>query len=146
MKIKLFYSAIIVAALCVNALNTLAAELEVEVTGVRSAEGQVKLMLFERAEGFRKEDKSREVLVLPATVGTVRGVFSALPPGRYAIVSYHDEDGDGKLKLRFGMFPREGYGLSANPSVSAPPAFKDAAFDVLEAGIKLAIELKYPSE
>jgi uncharacterized protein (DUF2141 family) len=143
MKIHLFF---ILPVLCFGALSAVAADLEVEVTGVRSAEGRVKLMLFERAEGFRKEDKSREVLALPATVGTVRGVFSALPPGRYAIVSYHDEDSDGKLKLRFGMFPREGYGLSTNPSVSGPPAFNDAAFDVPDAGAKLAIELKYPSE
>lgn len=120
-----------------------AAELEVEVGGVRSADGQVKLMLFDRAEGFRKEDKSREVLVLPAAVGTVRGVFADLPPGRYAIVTYHDEDGDGTLKLRFGMFPAEGYGLSNNPSVSGPPAFQDAAFDVPEAGAKLTIRLAY---
>ena len=146
MKTKLFHRAVITAVLCLNALHTFAAELEVDVTGVRSAEGQVKLMLFDRAEGFRKEDKSREVLALPAKVGTVRGVFGALPPGRYAIVSYHDEDGDGKLKLRFGMFPREGYGLSNNPSVSGPPAFQDAAFDVSETNAKLAIELKYPAE
>lgn len=120
-----------------------AAELEVDVGGVRSVDGQVKLMLFERAEGFRKEDKSREVLALPATLGTVTGVFANLPPGRYAIVAYHDEDGDGKLKLRFGMFPSEGYGLSNNPSVSGPPAFNDAAFDLPETGARLAIQLSY---
>jgi len=134
---------LMLAALGLTALGAVAAELEVEVGGVRSADGQVKLMLFDRAEGFRKEDKSREVLVLPAAVGTVRGVFRDLPPGRYAIVTYHDEDGDGKLKLRFGMFPKEGYGLSNNPIVSGPPAFQDAAFDVPEAGAKLAIQLAY---
>lgn len=134
---------LILAALGLSALSAIAAELEVEVGGVRSADGQVKLMLFDRAEGFRKEDKSREVLALPAAVGTVSGVFRDLPPGRYAIVTYHDEDGDGKLNLRFGMFPREGYGLSNNPSVSGPPAFQDAAFDLPETGAKLAIQLAY---
>lgn len=134
---------LILAALGLSALSAIAAELEVEVGGVRSADGQVKLMLFDRAEGFRKEDKSREVLALPAAVGTVRGIFRDLPPGRYAIVTYHDEDGDGKLNLRFGMLPMEGYGLSNNPSVSGPPAFQDAAFDVPETGAKLAIQLAY---
>lgn len=134
---------LILAALGLSALSAIAAELEVEVGGVRSADGQVKLMLFDRTEGFRKEDKSREVLALPAAVGTVRGVFRDLPPGRYAIVTYHDEDGDGKLNLRFGMFPTEGYGLSNNPSVSGPPAFQDAAFDLPETGAKLAIQLAY---
>lgn len=134
---------LILAAQGLSALSAIAAELEVEVGGVRSADGQVKLMLFDRAEGFRKEDKSREVLALPAAVGTVSGVFRDLPPGRYAIVTYHDEDGDGKLNLRFGMFPTEGYGLSNNPSVSGPPAFQDTAFDLPETGAKLAIQLAY---
>lgn len=134
---------LVLAAQGLSALSAIAAELEVEVGGVRSADGQVKLMLFDRAEGFRKEDKSREVLALPAAVGTVSGVFRDLPPGRYAIVTYHDEDGDGKLNLRFGMFPKEGYGLSNNPSVSGPPAFQDAAFDLPEMGAKLAIQLAY---
>ncbi|MDP2783419.1 MAG: DUF2141 domain-containing protein [Sulfurimicrobium sp.] len=134
---------LMLATLGLSALSAVAAELEVEVGGVRSADGRMKLMLFDRAEGFRKEDKSRAVLALPAAAGTIRGMFSDLPPGRYAIVAYHDEDGDGKLKLSFGMFPTEGYGLSNNPSVSGPPAFKDAAFDVPDEGAKLAIQLAY---
>jgi uncharacterized protein (DUF2141 family) len=135
-------SLLVLAALGLSTLSA-AAELEVDVSGVRSADGQVKLMLFDRAEGFRKEDKSREVLALPAAVGTVSVVFRDLPSGRYAIVAYHDEDGDGNLNLRFGMFPKEGYGLSNNPSVSGPPAFQDAALDLPETGAKLAIQLAY---
>ncbi|MBZ0096071.1 MAG: DUF2141 domain-containing protein [Sulfuricella sp.] len=134
---------LILAALGLSALSAIAAELEVEVSGVRSTDGQVKLMLFDRAEGFRKEDKSREVLALPAAVGTVSGVFRDLPPGRYAIVTYHDEDGDGKLNLRFGMFPKEGYGLSNNPKVSGPPAFDDAVLDVPEDRLRIDIRLVY---
>ncbi len=134
---------LILAALGLSAPCASAAELEIVVSNVRSTDGRVKLMLFDRAEGFRKEDKSRELLALPAAVGTVRGVFKDLPPGRYAIVIYHDENGDGKLNLSFGMFPKEGYGLSNNPSVSGPPAFQDAAFDLPESGAKLAIQLAY---
>lgn len=134
---------LILATLGFSAPSASAAELEVVVSNVRSTDGGVKLMLFDRAEGFRKEDKSRGVLALPAAIGTVRGVFRDLPSGRYAIVIYHDENGDGKLNLRFGMFPKEGYGLSNNPSVSGPPAFQDAAFDLPESGAKLAIQLAY---
>lgn len=137
-KILLFLAALGLSAPCASA-----AELEIVVSNVRSTDGRVKLMLFDRAEGFRKEDKSREVLALSAVVGMVRGVFKDLPPGRYAIVTYHDENGDGKLNLSFGMFPKEGYGLSNNPSVSGPPAFQDAAFDLPASGAKLAIQLAY---
>jgi uncharacterized protein (DUF2141 family) len=98
--------------------------------------------LFDREEGFRKEDKARQVLALPAAA-TVTGIFRDLPPGRYAVIAYHDENGDGKLNLRFGMFPKEGYGLSNNPELSGPPRFKDAAFEVTEGGNRIVIRLGY---
>jgi len=83
------------------------------------------------------------VLTLPVVAGTVSGVFRALPPGRYAVIAYHDENGDGQLNRRFGMFPTEGYGLSNNNKPSGPPKFKDAAFDVSEGGNRIDIRLAY---
>ena len=119
------------------------ADIEVAVSGVRSADGQVKLMLFDRAEGFRKEDKARQVLAMPAMKGEIKGVFHDLPAGQYAILAYHDENGDGKLNLRLGMFPKEGYGLSNDPKIYGPPAFKDSAFQVPDSGTRMNIHLKY---
>jgi uncharacterized protein (DUF2141 family) len=133
----------ILAVLAAFTSPALAADLEVSVYEVRDGAGRIKLMLFEREDGFRKEDKARQVLALPAATGTVSGVFHALPPGRYAVIAYHDENGDGKLNLRFGMFPKEGYGLSNNPEISGPPRFKDAAFEVPETGKRIAIHLAY---
>ncbi len=120
-----------------------AAKLEVDIQGVRNPSGQVKLMLFEREDGFRKEEKARQVLTVPATAGTVSSVFNGLPNGRYAVIAYHDENSDGRLNLRFGMFPLEGYGLSNNPKLSGPPKFKDGAFEVGETGSRIAIRLDY---
>ncbi len=130
-------------ALLAWGLSAQAADLEVSVEGVRDAAGQVKVMLFDREEGFRKEDKARQVLALPAAAGQVAGAFKALPAGRYAVIAYHDENGDGRLNLRFGMFPKEGYGLSNNPKISGPPRFRDAAFDLAEAGGAVSIRLDY---
>ena len=120
-----------------------AADLSLAVQAVRSDQGQVKLMLFEREEGFRKEDKALQVLALPAAKGEVHARFQGLPPGRYAVVAYHDENADGKLNLRFGMFPKEGYGLSNNFKPSGPPKFKDAAFELPSGGMQSAIQLAY---
>ena len=120
-----------------------AADISLTLQGVRSDQGQVKLMLFEREEGFRKEDKARQVLVLPAVKGDSKATFLGLPPGRYAVVAYHDENADGKLNLRFGMFPKEGYGLSNNLKPSGPPKFKDAAFELPSGGMQSAIQLAY---
>lgn len=120
-----------------------AAELNVAVESVRSGKGQVKLMLFEREEGFRKEDQARQVMVLPAKKGSVIGSFRDLTPGRYAVIAYHDENANEKLDLRFGMFPKEGYGLSNNYVPSGPPKFKAAAMDVPNTGASSVIRLAY---
>lgn len=130
------------AMLAAFAAPALAADLEVAVQGSRGGDGPVKLMLFEREDGFRKEDRARQVLALPAG-GAPTGVFRGLPPGRYAVVAYHDENGDGKLNLRFGMFPKEGYGLSNAPKLVGPPKFKDAAFDLPESGARVVVRLGY---
>jgi len=77
--------------------------------------------------------------------GELRVEFDGLPPGRYAIMAYHDEDGNGELNRRFGMFPTEGYGLSNNPSVSGPPAFEDSAFELVSGAAphEVRIDIRY---
>ncbi len=120
-----------------------AADLNVAVESVRSGKGQVKLMLFEREEGFRKEDQALQVMALPAKAGSVISAFRDLKPGRYALIAYHDENANDKLDLRFGMFPKEGYGLSNNYVPSGPPKFKAAAIDVPNTGASSVIRLAY---
>jgi len=120
-----------------------AADLSVAVTGVRSEQGTVRIAVYDRPEGFRKEDKALHRLALPAAVGQVQASFTRLAPGRYAVMVYHDEDGNGRLNLRFGMIPQEGYGLSNAPQVLGPPAFTDAAFDLPAQGASIVIPLNY---
>lgn len=101
--------------------------------------------LYSDPKTFRKEAQAVKIEQIPAQSGTATVKFSALPPGRYAIMAYHDEDGNGELNRRFGMFPTEGYGLSNNPSVSGPPAFADSAFEVpAGAGAaQISIDIRY---
>jgi uncharacterized protein (DUF2141 family) len=114
--------------------------LVVNLLGVSNAAGNLRASLYREPETFRKEDKAVQVVSLPAAKGDAKLIFTALPPGRYAVMAYHDENADQKLNLRFGMFPTEGYGLSNNPKVMGPPKFADSAFDV--AGPETAINIK----
>ena len=80
----------------------------------------------------------------PAKKGKTSLVFDDIPPGRYALMAYHDANGDNKLNLRFGMFPLEGYALSNNPQVIGPPRFNDSAFDFPAAdGAPINLQIKY---
>lgn len=120
-----------------------AADLSVTVVGVRSAAGSVRVALYDRAEGFRKEAHARQLVGLPARAGSVTTTFPNLAAGRYAVIAYHDEDANGRLNLRFGMIPTEGYGLSNDPRVMGPPAFADAAFDLPAEGAAITLTLEY---
>ena len=117
--------------------------LNVTLQNVRDASGTVRAGLYREPATFRKEDKAVEIAQASAAPGAITLTFRNLPPGRYAIMAYHDENGDGQLNRRFGMFPTEGYGLSNNPQVSGPPAFEDSAFEVAAPETAITIELRY---
>ncbi|MFT3757673.1 DUF2141 domain-containing protein [Thauera sp.] len=121
------------------------ARLDVQLVGIQHERGSIRVGLYAEPKTFRKEAQALAVQQAPAAAGTVRVSFEKLPPGRYAIMAYHDEDGNGELNRRFGMFPTEGYGLSNNPTVSGPPAFDDSAFE-LSAETKakeISIDVRY---
>ena len=117
----------------------------VELTGIKHERGSVRAGLYSDAKSFRKEAQAVAVQQVAAQPGTIQLSFSVPAPGRYAVRAYHDEDGNGELNRRFGMFPTEGYGLSNNPTVSGPPAFEDSAFEIGAAAVanKISIDIRY---
>jgi uncharacterized protein (DUF2141 family) len=125
--------------LCVPAAD--AASLDITLEGARPGGGALTVLLFERAEGFPRETRAAQRHVLPAGQSTL--TLDTLKPGRYAVMAYHDEDGNGELNRFLGMIPQEGWGLSNNPAVSGKPAFKDAAFTLPEAGAAVNLKLNY---
>ncbi len=120
-----------------------AADLTVAVTGVRDATESVRVVLYADADSFRHEQKAKQILSLPAAAGVVTAVFHDIPAGRYAVLAYHDEDGNQRLNLFLGMFPAEGWGLSNDPSVIGPPRFEASAFEVAEPGTAITVPLHY---
>lgn len=122
---------------------SMAAELKVRLLNIQSAESQVVVAVYRGAEGFPKPDAAARRLQLGATPPTVETRLTDLEPGRYAVVAYHDEDGDGAMDRFLGMIPTEGYGLSRNPEVSGPPAFEDSAVELGEEGNTIEIRMRY---
>jgi uncharacterized protein (DUF2141 family) len=114
----------------------------VKVEGVKSDKGNIRAALYGDAKTFRKEAEAVAVVQQAASPGEVILRWNDLKPGRYAVVVYHDEDANGELNRRFGMFPTEGYGLSNNPKVSGPPPFEPSAFE-LSSPAEITIELRY---
>lgn len=108
-----------------------AADLTVEVKGLRNAGGQVLIALHQSAAGFPSRwNRALAVKRLPASQSGVAARFEGVMPGRYAVIAVHDEDGDGLMTKTFIGLPVEGFGTSNNPDFFGPPRFSPAAFDV----------------
>lgn len=118
-----------------------AATLSVQVDGAQAGGGPVTVLLFDRADGFPTEARAFQRHALAPGQTTL--LLEGLAPGRYAVMAYHDADGNGELNRLFGMIPQEGWGLSNNPAVRGKPAFKDAAVEVPEAGAAVTVKLNY---
>lgn len=137
-------SKILAVALILASGSALAAEVQVVVRGVKHDQGTVKTALYSDPATFRKEDKALAVQAQPARPGEMTFAFPGVAAGRYAVVVYHDENGNGQMDRFLGMIPTEGYGLSNNPEVSGPPQFEPSAFDAAEgAAARTAIDLRY---
>lgn len=121
-----------------------AEELKITLAGVEHERGNVRIGLYAEPKTFRKEAKAFATKQTTAAKGDVTLTLGDIPPGRYAVMAYHDENANGELDRRFGMFPAEGYGLSNNPRVMGPPAFEDSAFDVVAGqSTTVIIDMRY---
>ena len=117
------------------AFGAAAADLEVRIEGLRSADGDVRVALHRHMEDAKFPGDAGVVgaIMRPAASGTVRVIFADVAPGAYAVAAFHDADGDGELAQNFLGMPTEGYGFS-NGAVGfmGPPSFADAAVTVGE--------------
>lgn len=121
-----------------------AASVDVTLTGLRNAKGQVLVCLTANPKGFPdcSKDKSAVRLAIPAAKAA-RFSITAPAPGTYAIALVHDENSNAKMDLRL-FLPREGFGFSRNPAIGmGPPKFKSASFAVGAGVTPQAIKMKY---
>ena len=107
-----------------------AADLTITVKGVRSAHGAVFLAVYDSDKSFMKVPQAKTTRRLNASKGDLEIVIHDLPAGKYAIASYHDENGNGKLDTNALGLPEEGYGFSNDArGMFGPPKFSEAVFE-----------------
>lgn len=120
-----------------------AATLHVTVEDIRNDSQPVRVLLFNSPDSFADEERCFKVQATNATDGRAVVEFTNLDPGTYAIMAYHDENGDNRLNRVLGMWPSEGYGLSLNPLVMGPPIFQESSFELPARGLSMALTLQY---
>lgn len=118
-----------------------AADMTVGIEGLKNANGQVLVAVFDRAADFLKQPV--RVAAVSAQQGKVQVSIAGLPAGDYALSVFQDENGNGKLDKNVVGMPTEPYGFSNDAAGSyGPPSFQDATVRLADTGGSATITLR----
>lgn len=116
-RIGVAAASLLVAGATIGAGVPAGADLQVQLSGVRSGKGVVHLCLT-ASPGKFLDCKSDPAAVSRTLAAGAAGRVDLGPvrPGTYALLVVHDENRNGKLDMMMGI-PREGFGFSNNPAM-----------------------------
>ncbi|MDH6083551.1 DUF2141 domain-containing protein [Umezakia ovalisporum] len=151
-KISHFIPVLLASLLSISFARTVKAEqtgtLTVVINGITNQKGLICMGVYSRAQGFPMNTNNviTSACVKP-TGSTLTHTFSGLKSGNYAVAVVDDQNGDRTLNKNFLGIPKEGFGISKNPTVSiatGTPKFHDASFLLLSnQNTKINILMKY---
>jgi uncharacterized protein (DUF2141 family) len=119
-----------------------AARLDIELTGVENDHGLVRVAVCTPETFTTKHCPFTGAA--SAAPGSVTVSIDGVPPGRYAVQAYHDEDGNGRLRRGLFGIPTEAIGFSRDARVRlSAPSFEDAAIDILEPVTATRLRLRH---
>ncbi|MBD0266233.1 MAG: DUF2141 domain-containing protein [Tolypothrix sp. Co-bin9] len=120
--------------------------LTVVINGIKHQQGQICLGIYPNEKGFPLSTKNVvKSACKPITGTSLKEQFTGLKPGNYAVAVVDDQNGDRKLNKDFFGIPKEGFGISNNPTVSittGSPKFSKASFSLLK-NTTVNIDMKY---
>ncbi|PKQ09236.1 MAG: hypothetical protein CVT73_03735 [Alphaproteobacteria bacterium HGW-Alphaproteobacteria-12] len=147
-------SAVVLTSLMI--LPAHAGNLKVTVEGVRSDDGALMIGFYDSALNFEDaidtsarvgllNDKGRLVgVTMRAKTGPQGIAIMKLPPGRYGVIVFHDENDNGLLDVNIFGLPVEGYGFSNNVmGFLSAPSFDKASITVGNDDVDTSISLTY---
>lgn len=112
-----------------------AGELKLELEGKGMAGNQIRVAVYSAnaPEQFPSDDKFYCGIVNEAAGDRLTVAIPDLPPGKYAVAAYVDNNRNGRQDKNFLGMPKEIYGFSNEArGLFGPPDFAAAAFDIGE--------------
>lgn len=118
-----------------------AADLTVDVGGLKNAQGKVLVAVYSRSEDFLKAPV--RTAAVASQSGKVRLAIADLPSGDYAVSVFQDQNGNGELDVNLVGMPVEPYGFSNDAAGNfGPPSFQQSLVHLSEAGQIVHINLR----
>lgn len=118
------------------------ASLTVTFQGLRTPSGAIMASLLASPEAWAGKAPAAAQAEAAVSGTSVSVTFTGLAPGVYAIKSFHDLDGDGKLNTNPFGIPTEPYAFSNNARGAMGPApWKAAAFTVAAGDNRQTIDI-----
>jgi len=136
------HSALVLAALAAAPASAFAADLTVNLQGLRAQTGVIKVALVDSVEAWDGKAAPVQATGAPPKGEVAQFTFKDLKPGRYAVMITHDENNNGKLDTNLIGMPVEGYGFSNNPRVMRKPTWDETRFEVGADNIAINVELR----
>jgi uncharacterized protein (DUF2141 family) len=111
-----------------NILVAQTADIDVNVYNIKQVKGNLHIALFNKHANFPFKKGVIDTYIVKVKSKNCNYKIKNLVKGDYAVVVYHDKNGDGNCNKFLGI-PTEAYGFSNNirPRFSAPD-FKDCKF------------------
>jgi len=135
------FKAGLLALLAAGTAPASAAALTAEIGNVRSGNGHVHIDVCPQ-DRFLKDDcpySGDAVAQAGVTVITVRN----LPPGRYAVQAFHDENDNHRVDRALFGIPKEGVGFSNDAPIGlGPPKWADAVI-AIAADTHIRLKMRY---
>jgi uncharacterized protein (DUF2141 family) len=133
-----FRTLVLAAAFCA-AGSASAASIEVRVQGV-TAKGKVLVAVCDKTTFLKDCAYSGSA---PAKAGETVVTVDGVPAGSWAVLSYQDENDNGKLDRNVLGIPKEPYAFSRDARGRfGPPSFEDAAFELRDEKAVTTIKLR----
>jgi uncharacterized protein (DUF2141 family) len=118
------------------------ASLVVSIVGFASARGGLAIALFDDAADFDNQTNAIRKAYLSVDRLEAHWALDALPPGEYAVLAYHDRNGNRAIDFRALGLPKEPVAVSNGARrLLGPPRFEDAKFDLAPGTTHLTLEL-----
>ena len=128
-----------------NAADPNQIRLQVSVSGMRSAKGNVQITIYpDEPSHFLDGAYKLARQELPVTLPVTRACFVVGTPGYYAVALFHDENSNHHFDTTLLGIPDEGYGFSNNPTLYfGLPSLSRVRFAVHPGDNPIAILMKY---